>query len=369
MSEGLSPVEALVDLPTSVDAGASLESEVGGFEVVEVQPTFDFEELLGALNAQVETMQHHFGVKHRQLLRWAKKQGYSFDFLVQSSSRIAVTGGLMASLLVSTPQHIAGLPRPPTLAEQQQQQVQLQLDQAITARKKFQLTVAATAQKHHVEQVSVAQQVQLLAQQHGVMADDVLGDQVAPLLSQLTGVTVKSELDDYRLNRTMGRIGWEQHLKRYPGDQIGDHFANLAEKQAFMSSGFAPGLGAYGYFASSASAMTDIDVAREKYYVAVQTFSSPNWSGNVQQTYNWFKYRKVLVYSPTTGQAVVADVADAGPSLATGKNFGGSPEVMTAIRQQDGTGSPPVIMLFVSDPGNTVPLGPVAFHTQGVEGL
>src|SRR5690606_32708163 len=147
-----------------------------------------------------------------------------------------------------------------------------------------------------------------------------------------------------------------------------EHFGSIEERRAHQSSGFAPGLGAYGYFAPSKSAMTPEIAEMEKYYVAVQTFASPNWQGNVHAAYNWFKYRKVLVYYPITKKAVVAVVGDAGPSLSTGKNYGGSPEVMAALKAYDGRGTPPVMMFFINDdPNDPVPLGPVDFELPPLE--
>lgn len=338
-----------------------------GVSNLEVQPMFDFEELRQTLIEQVEILQKQFKVKHRHLLRWAKKQGYSLHFLADSTAKLAVTGGLVGSLLAGAPQQIAqqsldqSLYRPDVISQTQSSE-----STAAATRKKDQMTVVAIRQKQVAEQKQAMEQLLGMSQQGGL---DLQGSsQAAALTAHLTNVPVVSELEGYRLNTSVGRIGAEQHLYRYPGDNLNEHFGSVEERSVYQSSGFAPGLGAYGYFAPSKAAMTPEIVEREKYYVAIQTFLSPNWQGNVHQAYNWFKYRKVLVYNPITRKAVVAVVGDAGPALSTGKNYGGSPEVMHALNSRDGYGSPPVMMFFVNDdPDNPAPLGPVEFELPPLE--
>jgi hypothetical protein len=73
----------------------------------------------------------------------------------------------------------------------------------------------------------------------------------------------------------------------------------------------------------------------------------------------WYKYRKVAVVNPKNGKMVIAVVADSGPAAFTGKHFGGSPEVMDYLQMHDGKQRGPVILFFVDDPQDEVPLGPV----------
>ena len=75
----------------------------------------------------------------------------------------------------------------------------------------------------------------------------------------------------------------------------------------------------------------------------------------------WYKYRKVLIVNTDNGNAVVAAIADSGPAAWTGKHFGGSPEVMEYLggpRYKKG----PVLIFFVDDPENKIPLGPVDYN-------
>ena len=58
---------------------------------------------------------------------------------------------------------------------------------------------------------------------------------------------------------------------------------------------------------------------------------------------------------------MVCDVGDAGPAEWTGKQFGGSPEVMKELNLHQGPRKGLVLMLFVDDQNNEVPLGPINY--------
>jgi hypothetical protein len=182
---------------------------------------------------------------------------------------------------------------------------------------------------------------------------------VSEILTRDFGMSVVPELGGKRLNTTYGFIGQEQHLPRFPGDNMINHFNSDTEAQKYWSYGITPGLGAWGYFADSAAVLTQKDIAREKYYIAVQTFLVPGFDKNPKEFTDFFKYRKMLVVNPQNGKAIVADIADAGPSPWTGKQLGGSPEVMTYLERFDGAQKGPVLYFFIDDPNDTIPLGPV----------
>lgn len=167
-----------------------------------------------------------------------------------------------------------------------------------------------------------------------------------------TGLSAKATLDGQQLNHQVGYIGYEQHLRRYPGDTVLDH----DDEQI---AGIAPGLGAWGYFARSQSQFTTQDYLREKYYTVAQTLYLPNWNQDFVKLRDWYKYRKILVVNPVNGTAVVTALGDAGPAHWTGKQFGGSPEVMKALNLHLGPRKGLVLFLFLDDPNNQIPLGPV----------
>lgn len=189
-------------------------------------------------------------------------------------------------------------------------------------------------------------------------------DQISQVLSQQLHMEVKPEIDGIRLNRSYGLIGGEQHLYRYPGDNIYRHADNATEWAMYGDAGIAPGLGAWGYFAPSESQLTKKDIEREKYYLAVQTFLAPGFAENVAKYRDFFKYRKMVVVNPQTGQAVVADIADAGPAEFTGKSLGGSPEVMEGLGLAGGPRKGAVLYFFVDDPQDKIPLGPINLTEQ-----
>jgi hypothetical protein len=169
-------------------------------------------------------------------------------------------------------------------------------------------------------------------------------------------IKTNTNLDGEHLNTTYGFIGAEQHLKRYPGDTLYNHGEGDVIKE-----GIAPGLGAWGYFAKSQDALSPSLVETERWYAVVQTLYLPDW--NTRQPYlrDWYKHRKVLIVNTKNGNAVVAAIADSGPAAWTGKHFGGSPEVMEYLggpRYKKGA----VLVFFVDDPDNKVPLGPVDYN-------
>ena len=70
----------------------------------------------------------------------------------------------------------------------------------------------------------------------------------------------------------------------------------------------------------------------------------------------------MLIVNTKTGQAVVGDIADAGPAVWTGKHLGGSPEVMYHLGFAKGSRKGPVLYFFIDDVDNKVALGPLKAH-------
>lgn len=184
-------------------------------------------------------------------------------------------------------------------------------------------------------------------------------NKIGAVISDQLGIKASAQLSGIKLNRSYGVIGGEQHLYRYPGDNLFKHADNAADWAMYGSAGIAPGLGAWGYLAPSESALTTQEKMEEKYYLAVQTFLVPGYAENVKKYSDFFKYRKMVVVNPETGQAVVAVIGDAGPAEWTGKHLGGSPEVMQYLGLASGPRKGAVLYFFIDDPNNTVPLGPI----------
>lgn len=177
-------------------------------------------------------------------------------------------------------------------------------------------------------------------------------DQISKAIEDQTGIKAVATLEGQSLNHQVGYVGYEQHLKRFPGDDISGH----DDEQI---AGIAPGLGAWGYFASDKDHFTTADYTREKYYSVAQTLYLPDWNTNFRFLRDWYKYRKILIVNPVNGQAVVTELADAGPAQWTGKQYGASPEAMKVLDLHKGPRKGLVVFLFVDDPQDKIPLGPV----------
>ncbi len=182
---------------------------------------------------------------------------------------------------------------------------------------------------------------------------------VIEILSKNFNMKVLSQLEGIRLNRNYGLIGGEQHLYRYAGDNLYAHAETTVEWAKYGSAGIAPGLGAWGYFTPSKEQFSEKDKEREKYYLAIQTFLAPGFAENVSKYRDFFKFRKMLVVNPKSGQAVVAVIGDAGPAQWTGKHLGGSPEVMDVLGLAGGSRKGPVLYFFIDDSKDKIPLGPI----------
>lgn len=284
---------------------------------------------------QLEARQNFAG-QHPQAQNFFQAKGLDLGKIRQHSSKLLTAGTLAGALLLSPPEHALAVQSPPLPADWVES-----------------LTKAGLALPQDPQGFLVSKLKTLLP------------DKVCPLnreqeknlgilIEKLTGIRARASLEGEHLNTCFGLIGAEQHLPRFPGDSISQH-------DEFASSGMTPGLGAWGYFAWNKSQMTKDDFLREKYYVAVQTLYLSDWEKRLPYLRDWYKYRKVLVMNPQTGQAIVAVVADAGPAAWTGKHFGGSPEVMHRLGLHTGSRKGPVLLLFVDDPQNQVPLGSIDY--------
>jgi hypothetical protein len=181
--------------------------------------------------------------------------------------------------------------------------------------------------------------------------------QISGLLHQTYGIHAVAELDGNHLNTSYGVVGAEQHLPRFPGDSVYLH-------GDFIQSGITPGRGAWGYFARSQQDLTPQLEQTEKYYIAAQTLYLPDWSTRLSYLRDWYKYRKVAMVNPKNGKIVIAAIADSGPAAWTGKQFGGSPEVMHYLDMKDGHQRGSALVFFVDDPQNQIPLGPLEYNLE-----
>lgn len=173
-------------------------------------------------------------------------------------------------------------------------------------------------------------------------------------LSDILGFVVTAELDGHRLNHSIGIMGGEQHLMRYPGDSLDQH-------DAYREAGIASQRGAFGWFTDGGQ-LTEEAIAREKYYFAVQTLYLPDWNSHYEELKPWYKFRKMIVINPAESMAVVGVVGDAGPAKWVKKQFGGSPEIIREGKIWSPKSHGRVLLFFVDDPENKIPLGPISLQ-------
>ncbi|MBI2018060.1 hypothetical protein HYS92_03335 [Candidatus Daviesbacteria bacterium] len=275
-----------------------------------------------------EYLRNKWTAKHRSL------QNKLFDSHKEFARHLTV-GGLGGLMLLTMP--VGGILSAPHLLASGSGQVQKDTDQNAVLAKELEKILPPDVRSLNVNE------------------EEAIGE----VLTQNFGFPVSAALDGIRLNRSYGVIGGEQHLYRFPGDNLMKHADNAQDAAMYGPAGIAPGLGAWGYFASSENQFSEKDKIREKYYLAVQTFLAPGFAENVGRFRDFFKFRKMLVVNPQTGQSVVAVIGDAGPASWTGKHLGGSPEVMHYLGLAKGPRKGPVLYFFIDDPGDKIPLGPI----------
>lgn len=221
-------------------------------------------------------------------------------------------------------------------------------------------TVESTSHTQNLAQVSVEEQQAVLEKMKGFVQGPVghLAKEdelyLEQQLSDMLGFEVTAELEGNRLNHSIGIMGGEQHLRRHPNDTLEQH-------DAYRESGIAANRGAFGWFTENGQ-LTPEAVLREKYYFAVQTLYLPNWNTDHDQLKPFYKFRKMIAINPIDQVAVVGVVGDAGPALWVQKQFGGSPEVIREGKIWSKEARGRVILLFVDDPENQVPLGPISLE-------
>ena len=265
--------------------------------------------------------------KNPHAKRFFKKSSLIADDLRQRSSRLLAGAGLVGTLLAVPMQPNANLSAAP---------------QEIT-------TTNTLTQKQQL----ITDLQDLLPHQPSKITTQG-SDIIQKIIKKDLNIDASAYYQGQSLNHTVGFIGYEQHLKRFPGD-------SLAQHDAQQEAGMAPGLGAFGYFSQDSSKFTTTDYQREKYYCVVQTLYLENWNADFKTLREFYKFRKMLIVNPANGQAVVCDIGDAGPAEWTGKQFGASPEAMRALGLDTGPRKGFVMMLFVDDPNNQIPLGPINY--------
>lgn len=293
-----------------------------------MKPIPDTSALHQALTRHAEISERKLKKHHTKAVSFLEKSGVSPGNIRDHAAKLAATSAMAAALLFAQP-------------------VAQQVFSSPSA--KYASLSADQLQKLFAEQLA-----SVLPRSVAPLTDEQ-EQKISSVIKDTLGITAVATLQNERLNRSYGLIGAEQHLPRFPGDSVDQHDEPRRE-------GITPGLGAWGYFAPSKNQLTQDLIEKEKWYVAVQTLYLPDWNTRFRYLRDWYQYRKVLVINPVNGKTVVADVADAGPADWTGKHFGGSPEVMAYLGLNVGMQKGPVIVFFIDESENPVPLGPVGYN-------
>lgn len=298
-----------------------------------------FKLLSKRLEKRSKELAAEFSDKHKDAVAFLNKKGIHVDQILLRGSKGALTGLAAGMVLLSSGLVPDKTPQSPVVTRQT-----LAGESIVGEIKSREVVDNALTQ-------AIAKQLPKGAKQLRSEDETVLTREI----SKITGVKAVAQLDGNRLNTNIGKIGLEQHLPRYPGETIDDHFDSSPVESVYGKSGLTRNKGAFGYFASSKYALTQQEIDQEKYYVVVQTFDIPGYAKNTQ----WYKNRKVVVINPENGKAIVGDIADSGPAKWTGKSFGGSPELMDHLGMYRSSPKTPVLMFFIDETSGSVKLGPI----------
>lgn len=283
--------------------------------------------IIRKLEANRRRARRQFQHSHTQASNWLLEHDIDLSSIREHSKNLLTSGTVITSLLLSPPSSLQSL------------------DTFSTVKQRL-----ASLDIHSLSQtrLNLIRLFGPLTKGSPGHLDPHSQQQITNFLLDNFGIKASSNLDNHQLNHSLGIIALEQHLKRFPGDTLNQHDEET-------HAGIAPGLGAWGYFAHSRATLTKQDILKEKYYFAVQTLCLPDWNTNTKELSRWYKHRKMIAINPANGAMVVGVVADAGPAKWTGKHFGGSPEVMKILE----TRKSKILLFFVDDPDNKIPLGPV----------
>lgn len=287
-----------------------------------------------------------FSKKYPQVEKYLKKKGIELSKVREHSAKVIGAGAIAGTLLLAPPKADRALPAPHEIVS------------------KLKILGEASQVPNLPKKVFLEGLKEILPQKPRPLTREE-EKKLERLFEEVIGISARAALEGEHLNTTYGYIGAEQHLRRYPGDMLSNHAPESDDyggdnPDEILKEGIAPGLGAWGYFASSEEALTEDLEETERWYAVVQTLYLPDWGKRQPYLRDWYKYRKVLIVNTKNGNAVVAAIADSGPAAWTGKHFGGSPEVMDYLggsRYKKGA----VLLFFVDDPENKIPLGPVDY--------
>ncbi len=172
-------------------------------------------------------------------------------------------------------------------------------------------------------------------------------------LGELLGFQVATKLQDNEVPHSFGIVRALPHLKRSPTDERSQHDYSRAP--------FLNKRGYFGWLPSQLAEDTELELL-EKYYLAIPFFLLPNWDSVSAAVKKWYSFRKMVLINPFEQQAVVCVVGDSFDSGYTKYQFGASPEVILEGKCWSPATLGKVLIFFVLDDENQIPLGPVSLR-------
>lgn len=178
--------------------------------------------------------------------------------------------------------------------------------------------------------------------------DVQLGLYLEQQIAELTGVEVTTVLETHQLPQQMGIIKSLPHQKCHPTDTLTAHIHVL-------EAGFSEKRSRYGWQYDQ----------NDEYSLSLPLMQFPIPEGERETYKQWYKYRKMLVINPIERKAVVAKVTDIQFFPSHKYQFGGSPELIRAVRAWSPQSLGRVLLFYIPK-NNTHPCGPVAFKNPTV---
>lgn len=286
---------------------------------------------LDVLNQKYESLKQEFKAKHQDFYDWLQKNSLDIEDLSKYTKDLLLAASIAGQMAMNQP-------------------VEAQVNKELAALEKKQKNdFLSKISEEELEEIMQ----KMVSYVNGPVGhlDEEQELYLEQQLTDILGFDVTAQLEGHRLNHSIGIMGGEQHLRRHPTDALTDH-------DAYLEAGIAPNRGAFGWFTEGGQ-LTENAIAREKYYFAVQTLYLEDWNTNYQELKPWYKFRKMIVINPAERIAVVGVVGDAGPAMWVKKQFGGSPEVIREGKIWSPKSRGRVILFFVYDPNDDVPLGPI----------
>jgi len=294
---------------------------------------------LQRLHAVTDRLKKSFHLSHQNASDWLQSRAIKIeDFRTRSQQLLAATSLAGSLAMRSLPANFPITPNMPAIQKEK---------------------AAVRAQIALEEQATVMEKLKSVAMMPAGQLPQPDEKYIEEQLSEILGFGVAAELDGHRLNHTVGIMGGEQHLRRFPTDLLDNH-------DSYVQAGMAPNRGAFGWFTENGE-LTSQAIMREKYYFAVQTLYLPEWNSAYKDLKPWYKFRKMVVINPQEQMAVVGVVADAGPAQWVKKQFGGSPEVIREGKIWSKSTRGRIILFFVDDPTDQIPLGPIDLKQKSLQ--